>query len=164
MTSIYGPTTLVALCRMEFPDQLMTTLVPLFCIASTGRGIGTTSPVERIREGYLFVSSTDFNTIQKFTPGGVGSPFASGLAGPVGLAFDSSGNLYSVNIGPYDGQNFKNGYIEKYTPGGQGTVFAADPGDGSVLAAPEFIAIIPEPTALVLFGLGSISLLRRRGV
>ena len=35
------------------------------------------------------------NTIEKFTPGGVGSVFAStGLNSPDGLAFDAAGNLY----------------------------------------------------------------------
>jgi hypothetical protein len=118
--------------------------------------------------GNLFVSSSDFNTIRKFTPGGAGSLFASGLSGPIGLAFDSAGNLYSANLGPYDGQNFKNGYIEKFTPSGTGSTFASDPGDGSVLAAPEFIAIIPEPSILAMLGSGLVSLLflarRRRGL
>ena len=50
------------------------------------------------------------NTIEKFTPGGVGSVFATtGLNGPIGLAFDSAGNLYAANA--------SNNTIEKFTPG-----------------------------------------------
>ncbi|MFI5457189.1 MAG: hypothetical protein ACHRXM_17220 [Isosphaerales bacterium] len=56
-------------------------------------------------------------TIEKFTPGGVSSVFAStGLNIPVGLAFDASGNLYVTNSGA--------GSIEKFTPSGVGTMFA----------------------------------------
>jgi DNA-binding beta-propeller fold protein YncE len=45
--------------------------------------------------GDLFVANAIDNTIEKFTPGGVASVFAStGLHNPIGLAFDSAGNLY----------------------------------------------------------------------
>ena len=58
------------------------------------------------------------NTIQAFTPGGVGSVFASaGLNGPTGLAFDSAGNLYAANDA---GSN-----ILQFTPGGVGSIFAS---------------------------------------
>src|SRR5260370_24909500 len=73
-------------------------------------------------EGLAFDSvgnlyAANFNTIEKFTPGGVGSVFAStGLNGPFGLAFYSAGNLYAANSG--------NNTIEKFTPVGFGSVFA----------------------------------------
>ncbi len=59
------------------------------------------------------------NTIQRFTPGGAGSVFAtgSGVNSPQSLAFDQAGNLYVAN----DADNT----IEKFTTGGLGTVFAA---------------------------------------
>jgi len=41
------------LCNMKFPGQLITRVIPSFCTAGTGRGIGTTSPVERSRDGYV---------------------------------------------------------------------------------------------------------------
>ncbi len=66
----------------------------------------------------LFVSNPLNNTIVKFTPGGVGSVFASaGLSTPTGIAFDSTGNLYSANDG--------NNTILKFTPSGIGSVFAS---------------------------------------
>ena len=62
----------------------------------------------------------DPGTIEKFTPGGVGSVFAS-LGTPVttlaGLAFDAAGNLYACTL--------NNNTIERFTPGGVGSVFAS---------------------------------------
>ena len=67
--------------------------------------------------GNLYVANNGNSTIQKFTPGGIGSLFANtGLNRPVGLAFDSAGNLYVSNSG--------DDTIEKFTPGGVGSVFA----------------------------------------
>src|ERR1035441_315434 len=50
--------------------------------------------------GNLFVANARSDTIEEFTPQGVGSLFASnGLAFPEGLAFDASGNLYVASRG-----------------------------------------------------------------
>ena len=58
---------------------------------------GLTSPC---RASNLFVANGTNNTIEQFTPGGVGSVFANtGLSAPQGLAFDSAGNLYAANVG-----------------------------------------------------------------
>ena len=57
--------------------------------------------------------------MNKITPGGVVSTFATGLNGPTGLAFDSSGNLYVAN---YD--NGSGTTISKITPGGTVSTFA----------------------------------------
>ena len=66
----------------------------------------------------LYVANYGNNTIEKFTPGGVSSVFASsGLSNPYGIAFDSAGNLYA--------SNYSNATIEKFTPGGVGSVFAS---------------------------------------
>ena len=75
--------------------------------------------------GNLYVAYAGTNTIQKFTPGGVGSLFGTTIvSGPTGLAFDSAGNLY-VSMS-------NNGTIEKFGPGGgTSTVFAT--GFGPVL-------------------------------
>jgi hypothetical protein len=51
------------------------------------------------RADILYVSNFGNNTIEKFASGGVGSVFANtGLSGPIGLAFDSTGNLYAANV------------------------------------------------------------------
>ena len=64
------------------------------------------------------MSLINANTIEKFTPSGVGTVFASvGLNIPGELAFDAAGNLYVANLG--------NNTIEKFTPGGVGSVFAS---------------------------------------
>ncbi len=68
--------------------------------------------------GDLYVSNAGNNTIERFTPGGAASVFASsGLNGPTGLAFDASGNLYAANA--------SNNTIERFTPGGAAAVFAS---------------------------------------
>ena len=71
--------------------------------------------------GNLFVSNYGNNRIMKYTPGGIGSIFATyptdpNLFAPQGLAFDSTGNLYVANW-------FGN-TIEKFTPQGVGSIFA----------------------------------------
>jgi sugar lactone lactonase YvrE len=72
----------------------------------------------------LYAANQGTDTIEKFTPAGVGSVFAnSGLNGVQGLAFDSAGNLYAAN--------FSGNSIEKFTPGGVGSVFASSIFTGS---------------------------------
>ena len=68
--------------------------------------------------GNLYVANNLSNTIEKFTPGGVGSVFAStGLSSP---------RRPGVRRGrqPLRGQHASN-TIEKFTPGGVGSVFAS---------------------------------------
>ena len=99
--------------------------------------------------GNLYVANRNDNSITEFdSSGGFLGAFASGypdLALPTGIAFDSNGNLYAANAIPS---------VEAFTPGGDPSVFASDPGDHTVLNAPLFIAIVPEPAAFALFGLG----------
>ncbi len=52
--------------------------------------------------GNLYVANVNNSTIERFTPGGAASVFAStGLISSIGLAFDASGNLYAANNWPY---------------------------------------------------------------
>ena len=96
----------------------------------------------------------DDNTIEKFTPGGVGSVFANfgpGINdGPLGLVFDSVGNLF-VNV---NGDSL----IEKFTPGGVGSDFATNP-NGLFLGLAIRPSAVPEPSSLVLMGLGALCLI-----
>lgn len=67
--------------------------------------------------GNLFVATGGYGIpIEKYTPGGVGSIFASGLSLVSGIAFDGAGNLYEANYG--------DGTIGKFTPGGVGSIFS----------------------------------------
>jgi len=105
--------------------------------------------------GNLFASNTN-NTIEKITPGGVVSVFAStGLSAPQGLAFDGAGNLFVANFG--------SDTIEKFAPGGAGNLFATTPSGPAALAIQP--STVPEPSSLAMVGLGIIGVagyLRRR--
>jgi hypothetical protein len=65
----------------------------------------------------LFVSDYWADSIYYFTPDGVRNTFATGLAGPGGIAFDKTGNLF---VSDYDSGN-----IYKYTPSGVRSTFAS---------------------------------------
>ena len=93
----------------------------------------------------LYATSDGDGIILKFDSSGNSTIFASGLDSPYGLAFDSSDNLYVTN----------NGTILKFDPSGNSTIFA------SGLSGLGFITT-PEPTTLLLFGLGGGLTLRRK--
>ncbi len=68
----------------------------------------------------VYLSTYNLNTIDEFNSSGSGTDFAkasSGLNYPLGLAFDSNGNLYVANAG--------NNTIEEFNSSGDGTVFAS---------------------------------------
>jgi NHL repeat len=46
----------------------------------------------------LFVSDNVSGTIYEYTPDGMRSTFATGLAGPAGLAFNNNGNLFVADV------------------------------------------------------------------
>jgi sugar lactone lactonase YvrE len=64
----------------------------------------------------LFESDFQSGTIFKFTADGTKTTFASGLSGPVGLAFDAAGNLFEADE--------NSGTIFKFAPAGTKTTFA----------------------------------------
>jgi secreted PhoX family phosphatase len=85
--------------------------------------------------GNLYVANQNINTIEKFSPSGVGTVFASngsdpgnpanpdGLHNPAGIAFDSSGDLFVANYGhtqvdgePYEGYGIS--YIDEFSATG----------------------------------------------
>ncbi len=76
--------------------------------------------------GNLYVPDSPFQTIYKFTPGGVRSVFAGTVAfsptqGPVGLAFDRFGNLFASTE---DNSGDGNGEILEFAPDGTESTFA----------------------------------------
>jgi len=92
--------------------------------------------------GNLYVANNDNSTIEKFTPDGAGSLFATtGAYGAYGLAVDSANNLYAAI---YSGHT-----IMKFTPDGVGSVFV-----NTGANSPGYIAIIPEPSSWTMLGLG----------
>src|SRR6266480_1285419 len=58
--------------------------------------------------------ATSYQSIDEFTPNGVLSIFALDLNNPLGLAFDSAGNLSVADTGIYTGT----GAVYKFTPAG----------------------------------------------
>ncbi len=67
------------------------------------------------RAGTLYVADVGAGTIDAIAPNGAVSTFASGLLNPIGLSFDSAGNLYAS----------VSGGIDKITPGGSVSTFAS---------------------------------------
>jgi sugar lactone lactonase YvrE len=122
--------------------------------ASTGlnRPIGLTFD----KAGNLYAANYFGGSIEKFTPAGVGSVYGTVKLDPAGIAFDSAGNLFVAD--ELAGPGLSN--ITK-TPlgGGVGSVFTT-----SNISEPIYIAVIPEPSAIALLGLGLLGLLacRRR--
>jgi DNA-binding beta-propeller fold protein YncE len=85
--------------------------------------------------GFLYAANGN-NTIVRFDAAGTPFLFANtGLHGPVGIGFDSQGNLYAVND--------DNSTIVKFDASGTPTLFA-----NNSLNTPYLIAIqVPEPCA-----------------
>jgi sugar lactone lactonase YvrE len=72
------------------------------------------------KAGDLFECEYRTGVINEFTPLGVETPFATGLANPIAMAFDNFGNLF---VGA--GYGAGGGYIEEITPGGVASTFAS---------------------------------------
>lgn len=70
----------------------------------------------------LYVSTYSGGTIDEITPGGAESVFASGMSYPVGLAFNSAGDLF---VGNSANNNGESGNITEIAPNGTQTTFAS---------------------------------------
>ncbi|HEY2799795.1 MAG TPA: NHL repeat-containing protein [Chthoniobacterales bacterium] len=70
------------------------------------------------RAGNLYVANFAGSTVEKFTPGGVGTIFAF-VTRPTGLVFDATGNLYVSSFG---------NTIERFAPNGTSLGFFAQSG------------------------------------
>jgi sugar lactone lactonase YvrE len=67
--------------------------------------------------GNMYVTNWQINGVNKVTPAGVISTYATGTVHPTGLAFDSNGNLYVSS-------ETATGFISKITPAGVVSTFA----------------------------------------
>jgi len=94
---------------------------------------------------------TDFSgSISEYTPDGMQSTFASGLARPRGLAFDSSGNLF-VAVTYFAPPNQLHARILKFTPLGHQTVlgnFALSFAEGVVTDGGDNVFAIAQSLSL----------------
>jgi hypothetical protein len=95
-------------------------------------------------DDFVYVSNTGAGTITRIDPGGNTSPFASGLTGPEGLAFDDAGNLFVANSGSGTIANINSlGTVSTFVSGLNGpaaltfdpggNLYAASPGDQTIL-------------------------------
>jgi hypothetical protein len=107
--------------------------------------------------GDLFVSTggpPGTGYIYEFTPDGTQSIFASGLNLPIGLAFDSAGNLFEAERGT--------GSINEFTPDGTRSTFASGLSAPYGLAFQDVTLPVPEPSAFGLLVVGAVAFLVRR--
>jgi DNA-binding beta-propeller fold protein YncE len=106
--------------------------------------------------GNLYVANLN-GTIDKITPEGRMSLFASGLNAPAGLAFDDIGDLYVATA---------DDTVVEHTPGGTTTIFASTGSDEPVRLV---VASVSEPVAPAVFStsllvLAALSARQHRGL
>jgi sugar lactone lactonase YvrE len=112
-------------------DSVTGTNLGVFASTALGPGLSSPEGLAFDSAGNLYVAMTWGPAIEKFTPGGGGSVFATNiLCQPNGLAFDSAGNLYVANSCSSPSS------IAKFTPDGVGSIFATDR-----LSSPQGLAI-----------------------
>src|SRR5437868_839515 len=86
----------------------------------------------------LYEADSSSNTIFEFTPAGTKIPFASGLDGPFGLAFDSSGNLFEADPGSNTIFKFTPGTRSSFASGLNGPIGLAFDASGNLFEADQF--------------------------
>jgi len=72
--------------------------------------------------GNLYATEKSLNTIVEFAPNGAPSIFATGLDIPVGMAFNSVGDMFVANTA---NEASGAGFVSEITPGGQQTTVAS---------------------------------------
>lgn len=98
--------------------------------------------------GNLYVGNWNSGTIDKVTPAGVDTIFATLTGRPYDLAFDSAGNLFVS----------EQRQIEKITPGGVVSTFVTTASDAESLVIVR-AQTVPEPVGLIMLGTGAVGLL-----
>jgi sugar lactone lactonase YvrE len=139
------------------------------------------------RDGNVYSSNYGDGTISKISDQGAVSNYASGLHNPGGIALDGAGDLFVADFGSSSIVKIVNGVKNTFVniPSGPGTVAFDSVGnlyasagtdsidritpDGVVLQFASgvnqpfaIVARVPEPSSLIAWGLGVITLLSRR--
>jgi sugar lactone lactonase YvrE len=96
-------------------EKHMKTINNIIYVAFLTVVLGLSALTAKAAPGDLFVS--DAGIIYKFAPDGTRSTFATGLNGPLGLAFDSAGNLFDADQGTAT--------INKFAPDGTRSTFTS---------------------------------------
>ena len=102
----------LGLTRRSITGVLCLAVISLICARAPAQNLFAVG----VDSGGGFTGSID-----KFTPNGVQSIFASGLTTPFNLACDSEGNLFVADAGD---ENAGSGAVYKFTPTGVRTTFA----------------------------------------
>jgi hypothetical protein len=102
-------------------------------------------PDEKLEQSGAKPEPSDTGHIYEFTPNGIESTFAYGLSTPIGLAFNSAGNLFVSCIGDSS--------IYEFTPDGKRSTFVSGLG-----SSPSCLAFkpVPEPSALGCWSLARV--------
>ena len=144
------------------PDGSRSVFAGVF--GSTHYGLWDPSGMAFDSAGNLFVANTGTNTIEEFSPQGVGTLFASGMAGTGGLAFDSHGDLFVAEfqgsqIEEFAADGTRSVFADMRPLGGQPSGIAVDAsGNVYVAANNNFIfRFTPDGTESVFAGTGYIS-------
>ena len=113
--------------------------------------------------GNVYIADTTNNVVEKVTPGGSlsiiagtgtsgaptpGTATSSNLAGPIGVAADSSGNVYIADTG--------NNVVEKVTPSGSLSIIAGTGTSGAPTAGPATSSDLTSPTGVAVDASGDV--------
>ena len=98
--------------------------------------------------GDVYIADQGNNVIEKVTPSGQLSIFATGFSTPYNIAFDSSNNLYVADAG--------NQRIAKVTPGGTVSTFAGTGTAGNPTAGPATSSKVDYPQGVAVDASGNV--------
>jgi sugar lactone lactonase YvrE len=114
-------------------------------------GVGNTNGAADAKfgsDGNLYATIFDQSRVDRITPDGTQTVFATGLQTPASLAFDPTGQMFVADLG---------GTVYKVSAAGVATPFATLPGAYGIVAA------VPEPSVWGWMGMTAVAGLSSRG-